>query len=314
MEAESKQHDQLVHIVQQELAEMSYFAAAGRVALGLCNAQDAPMIHGAVLVTPTHSGTVSPQLMSGFSQAAGYAAREQDEATEHLQAPSSSNGRGNINLGTQRSNKLVEDTTAVCIAAAAAAGAAAAIAANPVSPKASSPAAAAGAAAAACDKPGSNSSSRSVTPRVTPRMLKPATEQLATLAAAPAAAPAAAAARQAARASRDSSAGHAAEAACIAAALAAAQVALDDIDKTTVQDTTAAGDEGSCGGVDITAANSPGRVSTAGRISQEEGEGEEVCSPLQGEGGEEGSSAQGHKHSRRAERRRRRKAEHKRKE
>jgi hypothetical protein len=141
-------------------------------------------------------------------------------------------------------------------------------------------------------------------------MLKPATEQLATLAAAPATA----AAGQAARASRDSSPGHAAEAACIAAALAAAQVALDDIDKTTVQGTTAAGDEGSCGGVDITAANSPARVSTAGRISQEEGEGEEVCSPLQGEGGEEGSSAQGHKHSRRAERRRRRKAEHKRKD
>jgi len=161
MECESKQHDQLVHIVQQELAEMSYFAAAGRVALGLCNPEDAPMVTGAVLVTPSHSGSVSPQLTTAAltqpSGASAHTSAQQDEPLEQ----------------GGRSSKLVEDTTAVCIAAAAAAGAAAAIAANPGSPRISS---AASVAAAAASELGSSSSSNGSRIREggSPRFLKSA--------------------------------------------------------------------------------------------------------------------------------------------
>jgi hypothetical protein len=149
MEAESKQHDQLVHIVQQELAEMSYFAAAGRVALGLCHPDETQMVSGAVVVTPTHSGAVPSHLAAGFGSSQASAA-EQEEAKEHNTQQANSSSRSRSAGGSGRScggssrpsqlattrSSMLEDTTAVCIAAAAAAGAAAAIAANPGSPRA----------------------------------------------------------------------------------------------------------------------------------------------------------------------------------
>jgi hypothetical protein len=149
MEAESKQHDQLVHIVQQELAEMSYFAAAGRVALGLCHPDETQMVSGAVVVTPTHSGAVPPHMAAAFATSHPPAA-EAEEAKGHTTQQAncgsrSAGGNGRSCGGSSRqsspytsarSSMLAEDTTAVCIAAAAAAGAAAAIAANPGSPRA----------------------------------------------------------------------------------------------------------------------------------------------------------------------------------
>lgn len=305
LEAESKQHDQLVHIVQQELAEMSYFAAAGRVALGLCQPDEAHFTSGAVVVTPTHSGTESTQTFSQQqSQLAAASATEAQHGGDGLQ-----NGSSSIH---RHSSRLIEDTTAVCIAAAAAAGAAAAVGASPRSPR-------------------SVSSSRTMTPR---RMSKPAADLLATQAAAPSAAAAKEATMTAAG---DSSAAEAVEAAVLAAAVAAARVTLDAEEKagqacnsnTTsticetqqqpadLEDSALLGSDGECVG-GITAANSAAQLqSEVASVTLSEGVGcEEGCAESAGQQGRMGAGGEAVPSGRqgRKDRRRRRRAGHKKKE
>jgi hypothetical protein len=311
LEAESKQHDQLVNIVQQELAEMSYFAAAGRVALGLCNPDEAHFTSGAVLVTPTHSGTVCPQTFTQQqSQPAATPATEAQSGGDGAHSSAAnSHEKANVSSISRHSSRLIEDTTAVCIAAAAAAGAAAAVGATPHSPR-------------------SISSSRAATPR---RMSKPAADLLASQAAAPTAA----AAKEAAlTAAGDNEAAEAVEAAVLAAAAAAAaRVTLDAGEKAAqgcnntsttpekqqqpadLDDSAVLASDGECVG-DITAANSAAQLSGVASVTLSEGVGgeggcaESACQ--QGAVGAGGEAVSGGQQGRKDKRRRRRAAHRKR--
>lgn len=73
LQTETNQHDQMVQLVQQELSELSYYAAAGRVALGVSRASTLPNFTprgSEVLVTESSLAAETPAGIAATAAAA----------------------------------------------------------------------------------------------------------------------------------------------------------------------------------------------------------------------------------------------------